>query len=557
MADRIGQYLGNYRLVRLLGRGGFAEVYLGEQVNFGAQVAIKILHAQLTNRELERFNAEASTIAHLRHRHIVRLLEFATDQGTPFLVLDYAPGGTLRERHPRGTPVPLPTVLSYVLQACDALHYAHQEKLIHRDVKPENLLLAADGRVLLSDFGIATVAQSSHSQSTQEALGTITYMAPEQIQGKPRPASDLYALGVIAYEWLTGEPPFSGAFGEIATQHLFTPPPPLRERVPALSEAVEYVVLQALAKNPHERFPHMRDFATALEEAAQGKSPLRFASTQITPPTFAALTTPVAPQVSAAEATRVAAPWGAPSPTTPELPPTFTTPPPLAARMPPPTGPVKPRRTPRLLRNALVAVLTLLLIGTSGVALALSHPSLFGSSDASQGGRGSITSSGRSASSPGVGGAATSTATPTAGTNTSGMPTPRPTNTPLPGATATPTATPTPIGPTATPTPTPTATSTPAPTTHAEQEGHYGANTFTNPYNASGMGTKIPAGTWVQVTCKVYAPAIQSANPDGYWYLIASSPWNNAYYAVANTFMNGDPWNGPYTHNTDFSVPNC
>jgi hypothetical protein len=110
-------------------------------------------------------------------------------------------------------------------------------------------------------------------------------------------------------------------------------------------------------------------------------------------------------------------------------------------------------------------------------------------------------------------------------------------------------------GPTSTPMPTPT--TVPGQTTYAEQEGHYGANTFTNPYNASGMGPKIPAAAWVQVSCKVYAPAIQSANPDGYWYRIASSPWNNAYYAVANTFMNGDPWGGPYTHNTDYKVPDC
>ncbi|HZC04419.1 MAG TPA: hypothetical protein VE338_02165 [Ktedonobacterales bacterium] len=105
--------------------------------------------------------------------------------------------------------------------------------------------------------------------------------------------------------------------------------------------------------------------------------------------------------------------------------------------------------------------------------------------------------------------------------------------------------------------PTPTPTAPPAPVLYSEQEGHYGANTFMNPYNASGMGVKIGAGAWVQVSCKVYAPAIASANPDGYWYRIASSPWNNVYYAAANTFMNGDPWNGPYTHNTDFNVPNC
>jgi surface antigen len=104
-------------------------------------------------------------------------------------------------------------------------------------------------------------------------------------------------------------------------------------------------------------------------------------------------------------------------------------------------------------------------------------------------------------------------------------------------------------------------TSSPAksapPQTWTEQEGHYGANTFVDPYNASGQDSRISAGAYVQVSCKVYAPQIASANPDGYWYLIASSPWNNQYYAVANTFMNGDPWNGPYTHNTDFNVPNC
>ena len=128
--------------------------------------------------------------------------------------------------------------------------------------------------------------------------------------------------------------------------------------------------------------------------------------------------------------------------------------------------------------------------------------------------------------------------------------------TPPTGLTPTTGPMPTPM-PTTGPTPTPTPTTAPGQTTYAEQEGHYGANTFTNPYNASGMGPKIPAAAWVQVSCKVYAPAIQSANPDGYWYRIASSPWSNAYYAVANTFMNGDPWGGPYTHNTDFNVPDC
>jgi hypothetical protein len=134
-------------------------------------------------------------------------------------------------------------------------------------------------------------------------------------------------------------------------------------------------------------------------------------------------------------------------------------------------------------------------------------------------------------------------------------PTTTPPATTPPGATppaVTPPTTTTPPPTTTTPAPTP-----PPPTTWSEQKGHYGANTFTDPNNASGMGTKVPAGAWVQVSCKVYAPQIVSANPDGYWYLIASSPWNNSYYAIANTYMNGDPWNGPYTHNTDWAVPDC
>ena len=131
---------GTTRLVRLLGRGGFAEVYLGEHVGLGTQAAIKVLHAQLTSKDSERFNAEASTIARLSHPHIVRLLEFATDEGIPFLVLDYAPGGTLRERHPRGTPVAVETDVALCpASAGDALHYAHEEKLIHRDVRTGKL----------------------------------------------------------------------------------------------------------------------------------------------------------------------------------------------------------------------------------------------------------------------------------------------------------------------------------------------------------------------------------------------------------------------------------
>src|SRR6266851_2966701 len=239
MADRVGQQLGNYQLMRLLGEGGFAEVYLGEHIHLGTPAAIKVLHTQLTSDDVDQFRTEARTIARLIHPNIVRVLEFGIEGKTPFLVMDYAPNNTLRQRHPKGIVLPLSTIVSYVKQVAEALQYAHDEKLIHRDVKPENMLLGRRGEILLSDFGIALVAQSSRYQSMQDLAGTMAYIAPEQIQGKPRPASDQYSLGIIVYEWLSGDRPFHGSFTEIVGQHLSAPPPPLSGRVPTISPAVE------------------------------------------------------------------------------------------------------------------------------------------------------------------------------------------------------------------------------------------------------------------------------------------------------------------------------
>src|SRR5436853_3450870 len=231
MADRTGQQLGNYRLTRLLGRGGFAEVYLGEHRRLKTQAAIKVLHTQLADSDVESFLKEAQFIANLEHPHIVRILDFDVEESTPFLVMSYAPNGTLRQLHPKDTVLPLPAVVSYIKQIADALQYAHDEKLIHRDIKPENMLLGRRNEILLSDFGIAIVAQSSRYQGTQDMAGTIAYMAPEQIQAHPRPASDQYSLAIVVYEWLTGERPFHGSFTEIAIKHSVVPPPHLREKV--------------------------------------------------------------------------------------------------------------------------------------------------------------------------------------------------------------------------------------------------------------------------------------------------------------------------------------
>jgi serine/threonine protein kinase len=269
MIERSGQKLGNYRVIRSIGQGGFADIYLGEHIYLKTLVAIKVLKAKVANEdELEDFLWEARTIAHLVHPHIIRVLDFGIDDRTPFLVMDYAPNGTLHQRH-RGMRVSLGHVVSYTRQVAAALQYAHDAKLIHRDVKPANMLLGRNNDVLLSDFGIALITQGSYYQDTQDVIGTLAYMAPEQIQGKAHPASDQYSLGIVVYEWLSGEQPFRGSFTDLYSQQMYAPPPALRGKIPGIAPEVEQVIMKALAKDPTERFGCVQAFACALEQASR------------------------------------------------------------------------------------------------------------------------------------------------------------------------------------------------------------------------------------------------------------------------------------------------
>src|SRR5690348_16239304 len=271
MPNRVGQQLGNYRLLRLLGAGGFAEVYLGQHILLQTQAAIKVLRAHMGRGEVERFYGEARTIAGLVHPHILRILDLGVQEGLPFLVMGYAPKGTVRQLHPPGSPLPLVTVVSYIKQVAEALQFAHDGQIIHRDVKPENLLVGHRRTLLLSDFGLAVFAGQPPLEQTgggPAVLGSGSYLAPEQFLGQPCAASDQYALGIVAYEWLTSELPFGGTPDEVVDQHLSVQPPSLREKVSDLSPAVEQVVLTALAKEPAARYPSVWDFAIALEQAA-------------------------------------------------------------------------------------------------------------------------------------------------------------------------------------------------------------------------------------------------------------------------------------------------
>ncbi len=456
--NRIGQQLGNYRLVRLLGQGGFADVYLGEHVYLKTLAAIKVLHAQITDDNMEGFITEAQTIARLKHPHIIRVLDFGVQNNTPFLVMDYAPKGTLRQLHPKGSRLPLSTVVPYVKQLAGALHYAHSQKLIHRDIKPENMLLGPNDEILISDFGIATMAQSSRYQLTQEVVGTVAYMAPEQIQGKPRPVSDEYALGIVIYEWLTGSCPFQGSFTEIASQHVFASPPSLQEKLPMMAADVEKVIMMALAKDPQQRFANLQAFANALEQAS-GKGPSRSSTsgTDLSLPPSAPTLTPVlsqselltalSPPVPGSTRTSEAAPvvLAAVEPLTQLPSPTPGTPPP---------GQKAPRRFTR--RALLGGLGGLVVVGGGALAWFVLSQSPFAPSHAAA--------------------VLKPTATPS----------------PIPTATPSPTPSPTPT-PTPKPTPTPTSQPTPQPTSPPVSPAlvtYYGPSSM---YTVSWS----PGGTWI------------------------------------------------------------
>lgn len=279
--DLIGQQLGNYRLTALLGKGGFATVYLAEHIFLGnqAKAAIKVLNeTNLSEEDRQNFTIEARTIRKLNHPHIVKLLDFGievsrhVDGSIPYLVMDYAPEGTLRNHHPLKSVVPIKRIVSYIDQLTDGLQYAHDQGIVHSDLKPENMLIMGVDDIVLSDFGIAiTSFDSKNHQMPNDGVvqGTFPYIAPERFRGTTGRSSDQYSLGIVVYEWLTGTHPFKGTPEQIISNHLFTPPPTLYGIYPGISQELEAVVMRALAKEPEQRFPSVKDFAQALCHAAQ------------------------------------------------------------------------------------------------------------------------------------------------------------------------------------------------------------------------------------------------------------------------------------------------
>jgi serine/threonine protein kinase len=265
-----GATFGDYRLMRGLGHGGFADVYLGTDVELGKSFAVKVINTKFPQQQqVDKFKKEARIVASLEHRHIIEVYRYGVEGNVPYIVMKYAQNGSVRSKHPRGTILTLATVVAYARQVAEALEHAHAQGLIHRDVKPENMLFGAFGEILLSDFGVA-ILTDSRRVDPQEIEGTLPYMAPEQFEAKAVRQSDQYALGIVVYEWLTGDVPFRVKnIYEAAVQHKSSPVPAMNQFGMMIPSEIEAVILKALAKEPQDRFKSVTDFIQALEEVLQ------------------------------------------------------------------------------------------------------------------------------------------------------------------------------------------------------------------------------------------------------------------------------------------------
>src|SRR5919202_4026912 len=269
---------GRYRVLRKLGAGGMANVYLAEDQELGRRVAIKILNDRHANDDqfVERFRREAKNAAALSHPNIVSIFDRGeSEDGTYYIAMEYLPGGTLKDRIVKRGALPAHTAAAVALQIAEALRAAHERDVIHRDIKPHNILITGSGDVKVTDFGIARAASSSTMTRTGHILGTAHYISPEQAIGEPvGPASDLYSLGVVLYEMLTGELPFDAdtPIG-IAMKHVNGRVRPPQDLNPSVPDGINAITLRLLAKNPEDRYGSDAELIEDLERFGAGLDP--------------------------------------------------------------------------------------------------------------------------------------------------------------------------------------------------------------------------------------------------------------------------------------------
>ncbi|MBL7202032.1 MAG: serine/threonine-protein kinase PknK, partial [Anaerolineae bacterium] len=276
MDDLIGRTIGSYLVVEVLGEGGMATVYKAFHSRLERYVALKFIHPDLIH-DLAAFEREARLLARLSHPNIVQIYDYGEEEGRPFLVIEYVAGGTLRDWLAEEGTLSLDRALPILRHVADALDHAHGQSIVHRDVKPSNVMLTPDGRALLADFGISRLTgPEGHITQTETTTGTPAYMSPEQVTPQLAPVgprSDVYSLGIVVYEMLTGHLPFAASSPlEAIVLRLQEPPVPPRTHNPDLPEAVERAVLRALAKDPEGRYPGAGAFVEALAQAEPGAS---------------------------------------------------------------------------------------------------------------------------------------------------------------------------------------------------------------------------------------------------------------------------------------------
>ncbi len=275
MDSLIGQLFDNrYRIERRIGTGGMADVFLARDETLGRRVAIKILAERYAQDDafLERFRREATAAAGLSHPNIVSVYDRGQAAGTSYIAMEYLNGPTLKDEITGRAPLPEAEVVNWATQALDALEFAHRQGVVHRDIKPHNMILTDEGRLKVTDFGIARAANAQQMTEVGSIVGTAQYLSPEQARGLDvGPQSDLYSMGIVLYEMLTGELPFNGDSAvEIAMKQVSDAPPSIRRKNRLVSEGLEQVVMRALSKDPALRHRSARQMADELRRVSRG-----------------------------------------------------------------------------------------------------------------------------------------------------------------------------------------------------------------------------------------------------------------------------------------------